>query len=333
MHERFLAADPAKWLMESRDPSIRYLAMRDILGTAGEGDYEAVAGSPAIRKMTGSGSILGKSASPDIFYHGTVWCFAEAVERGLDRRSPIVSDTAEFLTGTLQDASGGFSFDWNPRTPVACRTGDMVRSLIRAGYDNEAVKSGLRWIRENQRHDGGWLHCPLAGTCDTLKLALLKRPGSGLEREHVRDLSSCFYATLACASALLTGKDPDRGVTDRAMEFFLGRKLFRSRSGEPVRPHRGWNRDFRLLGYPLLCQYDILSGLDLISEAGYRNDERAVEAFNILMQKQDGQGRWRYENPATGMLFRDLKKDNEDAHRWLTLRVLRFFRKAESPGA
>jgi hypothetical protein len=128
-------------------------------------------------------------------------------------------------------------------------------------------------------------------------------------------------------------KDGDRAVTDRAAEFFLGRKLFRSGAGEPIRPHRGWNRDFRLLGYPLLCQYDILSGLDLIADAGYRNDERTVEAFNILIQKQDSLGRWRYENPATGMLFRELKKDNEDAHRWLTLRVLRFFRKTETPEA
>ena len=334
MYDRYLTSSPVEWLLESSDPSINYLTEKLVSGNVGDKElYDSISQSGHIQKLVKdkNSRILGDIKNPDLFYRGTIWCFAEAVERGLSRDNPLVEETAGYIIDRFQLESGGFSLDWRPPVPVACRTGEMMRCLITAGYDSEAVKKGIGWIHENQRHDGGWLHCPLAGTCDTLKLTLFRRSGNGLSRENDRNVTSCFYATIACASALLLYPESRKDTINRAAEFFLRRKMFRSSRGTPIRPARGWNPDFRLPGYPVLCQYDILSGLTFVAGAGFFEDKRTGEAFNLIMQKQLINGSWKYENTATGMLFQHAD-DSGDAHRWMTLRVLRLLRLAEKTG-
>ena len=279
--------------------------------------------------------MLGDRKNYDLFYKGSVWCFAEAVERGLDRRTPHVSTTAEFILSSCQTSSGGFSLNWNPPIALACRTGDMVRYLIRAGYCDERVSKGIEWIVRNQRADGGWLHCPLAGICDQLRLVLFKKPGSGLRREKDPDVTSCFYATIACSTALVEHRDcvgtgSHHDSIRKAAEFFLKRSLFKNSNNEPIETRTSWNRDFRLLGYPVLSQYDILYGLLFIARAGYFNDGRTGEAFNIVMSKQNNDGTWNMENARTGMMKNDDLKNREGVRsKWVTLQVLRLLSYAE----
>lgn len=327
MFDKYLTSFSAARFEESADVSLRYKFMKDIMGVDTSNIYEDVVESAAIKRLlTRKNTLLGDTKNPDTFYTGTVWCFAEAVERGLDKRTTFIANTASYIADRFQTKTGGFSFDWRPPTPVACRTGDMVRFFLTAGINDETVKNGINWILQNQRHDGGWLHCPLEGICDTIKLTLFKKAGGGLSREKDSSVTSCFYATLSCARALVLAKETNSHILKRAIDFFLGRKLFRNRNGLPVLPKRGWNKDFRLLGYPLLCQYDILSGLQLTAEAGYINDSKTGEAFNIFMEKQNSAGLWQYESFAPGMLF---QKYNGEQDLWLTLRALYLFKKME----
>lgn len=205
----------------------------------------------------------------------------------------------------------------------------MVRALAAVlGNENDAVKRGTEWICKNQRHDGGWLHCPLAGAGDMMKLTLLRRAGDGLKRENDSSVSSCFYATAACMRALLAAGRDNRDVIRRGRDFFLSRKIFLGRKGHPVVPENAWNQDFRLLGYPVMCQYDILSGLDLVAGCGVKDDERISAAFNVLMKKQNSNGTWNLEQTGTGMLYGPASSSAKDKFSpMVTLRVLRFLKK------
>ena len=329
MFNKYLTSFSASRFEDSQDPALRYRFTKYIMNADANSIYNAVAESAAVKRMLRHKNdiLLGDTKNPDTFYNGTIWCFAEAVERGLDKRTGFIANTAKFITDKFQLKSGGFSFDWNPPTPIACRTGDMVRFFLMADIDNDSVRRGIDWILKNQRHDGGWLHCPLNGICDTIKLTLFKKAGNGLSREKDTSVSSCFYASIACAQALVLTQEPKSTALQRAADFFLNRKLFRGRSGAPIVPKRGWNKDFRLLGYPLLCQYDILSGLNFIADAGRINDDRTGEAFNLFMSKQRDDGSWPYESFGTGMLF---PKKNEEENLWLTLRALSLFKKMEN---
>ncbi len=155
LYSKYLNESPFEWLLEDSDPSISYLTRRDIIqdGSCDE-RYDSILESREISRMISkNGPILGNTRNFDLFYKGAMWCFAEAVERGLDNRSPCIQASAEFIINAGQTPSGGFSLNWKPRTEVACRTGDMIRYLIRAGYADERVSAGIAWIASHQRHD------------------------------------------------------------------------------------------------------------------------------------------------------------------------------------
>lgn len=338
LDSKYLNGNPLEWLLEESDPSISYLTRKEIIADPNfKTGYGRILESRDIIDIPGWGSgILGNSRNFDLFYRGTIWCFAESVERGLDKSTDIIRSTAEFIFSKVQTPSGGFTLDFNPPTPVACRTGDLCRYLLRAGYDDDRVRRGIAWIVSHQRDDGGWLHCPLAGICDQLKLIMFKKAGNGLDRESDPNVTSCFYATIACAMALVEdaqrfGSDSHRDVIRNAAEFFLRRSLYKNRNNEPIRPRGNWNRDFRLIGYPILSQYDILYGLLFIAKAGAISDRRTGETFNMLMSRQNDDGSWNLENAQTGMLYgNDARRHVGKKSKWVTLQMLRLLKLAGS---
>jgi hypothetical protein len=335
LNSKYLNGNPIEWLLEESDPSIRFLTRKEILEEGGMDSYTRVVESSEIKRLVNrSGNLLGDKKNFDLFYRGVMWCFAEAVERGLDSRTPLVRESAEFILASSQTPSGGFSLNWNPRTEIACRSGDMVKYMVRAGLDDDRMEKGIAWIAGAQRHDGGWLHCPLAGTCDQIRLIMLKKPGSGLNRETDPEVTSCFYATIACSMALVefagrTGTERYTEHIAKAAEFFLKRFLYKNSCGEPIRPRGGWNPDFRLIGYPVMSQYDILYGLLFIAKAGRISDRRTGEAFNLIMSKQNDDGTWNMESAGTGMLYgNDPKGRIGKKSKWVTLQAMRLLKLA-----
>ncbi len=332
MNSKYLTGDPTEWMLSRDDPSVRYAVLKEIFGEKNLSDeYEQLLSSPMIRSLLGSSEdgILGDRKKFDIYYLGTMWYFAEAVERGLDTRTEIVNKTADFIIEKTQMPSGGFTLNWKPETEISCRTGDMVRYLIKAGYRGEAVDKGIGWILRNQRDDGGWLHCPISGFGDSFKLMLFKKPGNGLIREKNREVKSCFYATASCLNALLDYEGAHGRYSDsirRGAEFFLRQNIYLNSKNRPVKSKKFWNRDFRLLGYPVLSQYDLLYGLLIIAKAGMIKDPRSGMAFNLLMSKQNSDGTWNLENAQTGMLFGSGKAPIGEKSGWVTLNVLRMLK-------
>jgi hypothetical protein len=332
MNNKYLLTNPLPWLLEESDPSIRYLVLRDIIHEKNiSHEYDLLFASPAIANLmkNRTGDILGDLKNFDVFYRGSMWCFSEAVARGLDKRTSEIEKTGAFIIQRCQTDSGGFTFDWKPETPAACITGDMMKYLLVAGFYGASMERGIQWILRNQRHDGGWLHCPLNGYCDYLKFVFFNRSGSGIKRDHDKSVSSCFYATIACLMALEMYKTGDDSVTKSirsAADFFLRHKLFKTLDDTPIRPRYGWNEDFRLLGYPVIAQYDILYGLLAVAQAGFLQDSRTGEAFNIIMPKQDKNGKWNLESAKTGMLYGNMRKPPVGkADKWVTLNAMRLF--------
>lgn len=336
---RYLSQNSIPWLFEKSDPEIRYLAMRDIFPEESSAEelseaYGELYSSEDIQSvlMKSDSGILGDKDHFDIFYRGSMWSFAEAIVRGLDRREKKIEATADYLCRRCQKETGGFTLNWKPELEVSCRTGDMVRCLIQAGFNDERVDKGIAWIRSHQRHDGGWLHCPLSDAGDLFSLMLLRKSGKGLERENNKDIPSCLYATVSCLMALELHDEKNnlhKESVKTGVEFLLSRRLFASDQQTQMHIcYKGRSADLSSLGYPVMTQYDILYGLLAVARAGFLNDPRTGEAFNNFISKQNEDGTWGMENFSAGMLLRKKRRNNfhRQKSKWVTLNSIRLFK-------
>ncbi len=337
----YLSGNPVPWLMSRCGPEVRHLCLRDILRPAcgdaavGEG-YAALRSSDAYRRFFGAakGGVLGDTKRFDLFGHGVMWRFAEAVARGYDRGEPVVDATAEFIMRRCRGGSGGFIMNWKPALEAGCITGSMVRRLLEADFDDERTERGIAWIREHQREDGGWLHCPIAGSMDVMRLLLFRRAGAGLAREEDTSIPSCVFATFECLMALLEyGERRGRleAAASRASEFLLGNRLFADNTNGAVSVCAAVGRasDFVRTGFPVFLQYDTLAGLIAIARAGRFGDGRVNAAFNALIARQNTDGSYPAERRERGMLWEGgmmARYNRRDP--WVTLNALRLFTRA-----
>jgi hypothetical protein len=323
MINRYLKGDPIPWLVDSADPVITYLAKRDLL-SEGAADYSILENlsSPASSSVSNEG-IPGDMKNVDLFYRGTLWHFLFAAECGYRCDSRFMTAAASFLIDKLSSDDKGFSLDWNPLTSTGCRTGLMVRALLKSGCCRERAAGGLEWIIKNQRFDGGWLHCPFNGTCDSLRLMFFKKPGRGVEFEKDNTRKSCPVATASCAEALIeSGRSDYIPFINRAAEYFLSGKIFIDSGKEILQC--GQIIDLGLRGYPVMTQVDSVSVLDIIFSSDLWPDKRSGKPFNELMKKQGPGGIWKSEKRHPGII------KGKEADRWVTLSVLRLLKKITS---
>ncbi len=167
-----LKADPTDWLLGSDDPSVRYLALRDLLGR-GENDPEVreakrqIMLSGIVPKVLAKQEPGGHWGKPEHFYQnskykGTVWNLILLAELCADPADERIGNACEFVLRWSQHRpSGRFSYkgtekNGGNRTVFSCLTANMLFALVRLGYgrDDRVVK-GFEWISEHQRFDLG----------------------------------------------------------------------------------------------------------------------------------------------------------------------------------
>ncbi len=186
--------------------------------------------------------------------------------------------------------------------------------LTRFGYaDDLRVRKLYDWLLEDQRDDGGW-NCS-QGTPGTLDV----------------------WEPLAAFAALpKANRSPkmEQAVATGA-EFYLERKLFKE-----GRPYAPWLR----LHYPNHYFYDILVGLDVLTQLGFGGDRRLEPALKLLTEKRQRDGTWLTDrsHPDVGpgtTVHPDAKKMKPlvieppgEPSKWITLKALRVLKRVKDAG-
>ena len=83
----------------------------------------------------------------------------------------------------------------------------------------------------------------------------------------------------------------------------------------------GWKK----FGFPLMYQTDVLEILGILTSLGYR-DERMQEAVDLLVSKQDDQGKWRLERTFNGRFQVDIEETGKPS-KWVTLNALKVLKR------
>ena len=89
--------------------------------------------------------------------------------------------------------------------------------------------------------------------------------------------------------------------------------MMRGSERQPSTFNPGWLQ----LAFPWFYGYNILRGLWVLAQLGYR-DERMADALEVLRQKRRSDGRWNLETTPAGRMQADLEKQGEPS-KWTTL--------------
>jgi len=319
MLNKYLKMDPIPWLTDGENPAVTYLVKSEILSIP---DKDKIYDDLLKSKLTdylvknSTQGVLGDKDHLDLFYRGSVWYFLYAVESGYKSTSDLISETADFICSKTQLDNGGFKYDCRSSDAVGCRTGNMISSLLKSGFSDSRTTKGLDWIVKNQRSDGGWLHCPVAGFCDVMKLVFLNKSGNGLKYENNTAVSSCPVASYSCLKSLIQAdKNEFVDLIKKGVDYFLFNNFFINSKEKLLCGNRV---NFQKTGYPVMSQYDYLSGLILVSKSGTGDNSKYGEFFNYIIKKQNIDGSWDCENNLQGMI-----KETKGKSRWVTLNAIK----------
>ncbi len=329
------------WQLEPGNPSVRYLALRRLLGRP-EADPEVAAARAAIShsrlaqrifRRQAEGGYWGDPASPyQPKYKASYWTLMVLGHLALSRDDERVRRAVEHILGFQQPGGGfpetgsegarreyprlaqrrrargqeppdeeAFVADRIRQATLSCLTGKVVAALLRLGYQDDPRLWRAVDWLVSIQHSDGGWLCPYW-------------------RAHVRDHHSCFTGTIAALEAF--GEIPQaerppavRAAAARGCEFLLQHRLYQA-------DHHGFrtiNPHWLELSFPWLG-YDILYALYVLTRLGC-HDERMGDALALLRGKRTPEGRWSLESTPQGRLQADLERRGQPG-KWVTLHAL-----------
>jgi hypothetical protein len=323
-----LNGDPLPWLLEPdpANPGVRYFALRDLLDRP-EDDPEVRQARAAIMTTGPVPAILdaqhadgywvkpGSGYAPK--YRGTVWQIIFLAELGADPADERVRWGCEYLLNHSIAANGAFSAYIKPvpSGSIHCLNGNLLHALLRLGHaDDRRVQTALDWQARAITGEGiQYLKSGTAGPCFACSVNLGQ---------------PCAWGATKAMKALIAVPPDQRTpavqhATEVGAEFLLSRDPAVADYPYTERVSSTWFK----FGFPLSYWSDVLETTAVLVELGYGDDPRLGNALQLILSKQDAQGRWKLENTLNGKMWADIEKKGK-ASKWVTLRALRVLKRA-----
>lgn len=325
-----MKADPTDWLLEEENPSVRYFTLRSIQDrTANDGEVKtsqtAIMETGPVPKILAGQKRGGYWGRPEDFYirskyKGTVWSVLLLAELGADGSDERIKKSCEFVLENSQDRkSGGFSYV-SARSGggahsgvIPCLTGNMVWALIRLGYlEDPRLKHGIEWIIKYQRFDDGTAEAP--------------RDWPYYKRDSCWGTHTCHMGVVKALKAFAEipadkRTDEMKDLVHTGAEYMLAHHIYK-RSHDLAKVSKPRWLEF---GFPLMWNTDVLEILGILARLDYK-DSRMQEAIDLVISKQDEQGRWKLDAAFTGRYRVNIERVGRPS-KWITLNAIRALRK------
>jgi len=328
--QKQLKGDSVSWLLESKTPEVRYLALRDLMERP-KADSELRAARKAAHKKGPIATILdemdeagywvrpGPGYNPK--YRSTVWAVILLAQLGasVEEDKRIARACAFFLDHALTDG-GPFTASGAPSGTADCLQGNLAWALLELGCDDPRLETAFDWMARSVT-------------------------GEGVASSKDREASLRYYAgkcgpTFACGSnnklpcawggakvMLALGKWPKgrrTPVVERAIQhgvdflFSVDPAEAAYPSGFSSKPSGNWWK----FGFPVFYVTDLLQVVEALTALGYDKDARLSRALALIREKQDGDGRWALDYDYAGKTWVDFGAKKQP-NKWVTLRALR----------
>lgn len=293
---KYLNGDPLPWLLEPENPSVRYWTLIDLLGRPVK-DPEvqeakaAIAQQPLVKELFAlqhPEGYWGDDETKPYTAQGAVGVLSLMHMLGVtpDKRTAAGCDS--FLK-FCQHESGGFSLTRKLRSGIfPCTTGEHLPFLVHFGMGNDPrLQTAFAFLVQDMSSENA-LDCGRYQHRDCLWGAIAALNGLAVLPAHMRSEQS-KQVVKRLANTLLNAEYDFDGEHKRWLTF-----------GVP----RAW---------------DLLSALKAVAIHGYANDARFQRLLKLILERQDGQGRWLCGSTSRSWT---IERRNQPS-KWVTLDVLR----------
>ncbi len=324
--DEFLNEDVLEWLLEEKNPSVRYWALQqlqdkpwsdaDVIET-----QEKIMQSDCVKTIMAAQTkdrFWGKSDNMYLpKYRAATHTLLILAELGAARTPEIGSaiehlflfqrDSGHFRTNIPKTAKGQASIVKDG----CCVDGNILYYLIHFGYlEDSRVQKLLDFqVDYYDEEIGGW-------KCRAYPIDPSKVFPTNCYMGRVKMLRGLASIPKESRSKSLTG------IMNREMEVILENGIYKYlKNPDGSRKEKaGWKR----FGFPLFYQSDVLEALDVLTSLGAK-DSRMREAIDLVVSHRDKDGRWLLKNTFNGKMHCDIDVKGQPS-KWITLRALRVLR-------
>ncbi len=330
-----LRKDSLPWLLETENPGVRYLALRDLLKLSPE-DRELKSARKAAHQKGPIAEVLSKMNKEGYWvkpgtgynpkYSSTVWSIILLAQLGASaREDKRIEQACQYLLDHTFAAGGQFTLTsaGAPSGTVDCLQGNLCWSLMEMGVDDPRLKSAYEWMARTVTGEGV---APMEDKEAPVRYYAYKC-GPTFACGANNKLPCAWGGSkvmLAFSSLPVKQRTP---LIKRAIQqgvdflFSIDPATAEYPSGYAAKPSSNWWK----FGFPVFYVVDILQVAEALVNLGYGSDPRLSNALNIICEKQDKEGRWSLEYDYTGKTWVEFGKKKQP-NKWVTLRALRILR-------
>ncbi len=331
-----IKGDPISWLLEPGDAAVRHLALRDLVDK-NKNDPELVAARKAAHTNPPITTILdqmnpegwwakpGGGYSPK--YFSAVWSLLSLAQMGaelvMDER---IATACHYYLDHAFTQRGQTSVNGTPSFTIDCLQGNMLTTLLDLGCQDPRLDLAFEWMARTVTGEG------IAPAQE--KQAALRYYGYKCGPDFAcgpNNKQPCAWGgvkvMLAFSRLAREKRTPiiQRAI-DRGVEFFF--KVDPVTADYPNgnakdTPSRNWWK----FGFPVFYITDLLQLAEAFVGLGYGKDPRLANTLKLILEKQDGQGRWSLEYHYNRKTWVETGRGGQPS-KWVTLRALRVLKKA-----
>jgi hypothetical protein len=310
------------WLLEPENPSSRYLALTKLLGRVPE-DPDVLEAKAAIPGWGPARDILeaqwpgGYWMRPGVGYSpkhkATVWQVVFLAALGTPLTQALADACAYVLKHSLLP-DGCFSAHRTRKGAVACLNGNLLRAMLRVGYQDVRLSKAQDAMAQAILRDE--FRCRFNA----------RSPRPALMREGM----PCAWGAIKTLGAFAETPASERTTAVQeairiGTRLLLSGDLARGDYPTATKPSPLWLR----FGFPLGYTSDLLEALEVLGQLQVEPNDLLRTALGIVREKQDEDGCWSLDHTPDNMWtsFGTLGRPSK----WVTLRALHVLRLWEEP--
>ena len=293
------------WLL-SGDPAIRWQVRRDLLDapeTEWQTEREKIAregwGADLLSRQDDDGRWASGYYSPK--WTSTTYTLLLLRRMGLQTKHPQALRGCEhfYFRGLEQD--GGINLFKSLDYSETCVNGMILSLLAYFRHPDERIHSVAEYLLGEQMPDGGW-------NCERI---------NGATHASFHTTISVLEGLREYAYVYPEKRSRVHPVAEKAHEFLLQHRVYKSH-----RTGKVFDANMKRMYFPPRWRYDFIRALDYFQSVKAQRDERMEDAIQLLIEKQQKNGRWPAYSLWSGRIFFKMETPRQDS-RWNTLRALR----------